>query len=125
MEPFNIETFVEEPTLRVVKSLKKAELVSVAQHYKLEVGSTMKKSQIKQLVIDYLVEEEIVSEEEVKPPMESGTDQNSLELRRLELQDKERERESQLKLKELEIREKELSIQLRMKELEAPPATTP
>ena len=61
MEPFNIETFVEEPTLRVVKSLKKAELVSVAQHYKLEVGSTMKKSQIKQLVIDYLVEEEICS----------------------------------------------------------------
>ena len=63
MEPFNIKTFVKEPTLTVVKLLKKAELVSVAQHYKLEVGSTMKKGLIKLLVIDYLVEEEIVSEE--------------------------------------------------------------
>jgi len=54
------------------------------------------------------------------------TDQNtgSLELRKLELQDRERERESQLKLKELEIHEKELYIQLRLKEIETP-ATSP
>ena len=94
MEPFNIETFVGEPTLGVVKSLKKAWLVAVAQHYKLDVGSTIQKRQIKQLVIEYLVEEEIVSEEKVESSMVSGTNQNSLELRRLELQDKERERES-------------------------------
>ena len=63
MEAFTIESFVEEPTLKVVKSLKKAELVVVAQHYKLEIGSTIRKSGIKQLVIDHLVEEEIVSED--------------------------------------------------------------
>ena len=58
MEPFNIETFMEEPTLKVVKSLKKVELI---QHYKLEVSSMLKKSELKKLVIEYLVEEEVVS----------------------------------------------------------------
>ena len=43
MEPFNI---VAEPTLKVVKSLKKADLIQVAQHYKLEFSSTLKKSEI-------------------------------------------------------------------------------
>ena len=45
-------------------------------------------------------------------------DNNILELKRLELQDCGRERESQLKLRELEVREKELSVQLKIKELE-------
>ena len=44
---------MEEPTLKVVKSLKKADhRVVVAQHYKLKVGSIIKKSKIKQSVID-------------------------------------------------------------------------
>ena len=111
MELFNIETFVEELTLKVVKSLRKTELIQVAQHYKLEVSSTLNKSELKKLAIEYLVEEEVVSEDDSElPPTASPSETiSSLELRRLELQDKERERESQLKLKELEIREKELS----------------
>ena len=36
------------------------------------------------------------------------------------MQDKEKERETQLKVKELELHEKELSVQLRLKELETP-----
>jgi len=127
MEPFNIKTFVEEPTLKVVKALKKAELIQVAQHYKLEASSALKKSELKRLVIEYLVEEEVVSEDdsELPPTASPGDTMSSLELRRLELQDKERERESQLKLKELEIREKELSVQLRLRELDSPPVVAP
>ena len=64
MEPFNFETFVEELTLKVIKSLKMTELIQVAQHYKLEVSSTLKKSKLKKLAIEYLVEEEVVSEDD-------------------------------------------------------------
>ena len=56
MELFSIEAFVEELTIKIVKSLKKADLLVIAKHYKLEVGNTMKKSEIKQLDIDYLME---------------------------------------------------------------------
>jgi len=97
MEPFNIDTFVEEPTLKVVKSLKKAELIQVTQHYKLEFNSTLKKSELKKLVIEFLVEEEVVSENDSELPITASQDAtlSILKLRRLELQDKERERESQ------------------------------
>jgi len=52
---------------------------------------------------------------------------NAVELKQLEVADREKERKSQLRLKELEIREKELSVQLRLRELEAssPPTVTP
>ena len=39
-------------------------------------------------------------------------------MKRLEFQEKEREREAQLKLKEIEYKEKELVAQLKIKELE-------
>ena len=39
-------------------------------------------------------------------------------MKRLEFQEKEREREAQLKLKEIEYKEKELAAQLKLKELE-------
>ena len=42
------------------------------------------------------------------PTNVNTTDENMLELRRLEIQYREKERECQLRLKELDIREKEL-----------------
>ena len=52
------------------------------------------------------------------------TDENTLELRHFEMQDREKERECQLRLKELEIRENELAMQVGLKELDAPRAST-
>ena len=49
--------------------------------------------------------------------------QQLLELKRLEFQERERERETQFKLKELELREKELTIQLKLRELESRPVS--
>ena len=74
--------------------------------------------------MDHLIDEGIIPGDEVDATSIHTTDENTLELQRLELQDREKERESQLKLKELEIREKELSIQLRLKELEIPTSST-
>jgi len=69
--------------------------------------------------MEYLVNKELVSEESIEDvPASPVVDKNALELKRLELQDHEREQESQLKLHKLELREKELSVQLKLKELE-------
>ena len=85
---------------------------------KLEATQAMKKSKIRTIIIEYLVEEEIVSEDEIP----STT--NAIELKRLELQDKEKECEAQLKMKEMELREQEFVLQLKLKELEIAAAST-
>ena len=96
MDTYNLETFVKEPTLRVVNVLKKSQLLEVANYYKLEVDNSQKKSEIKQLLIDHLIDEEIIPEDEVAQTSANVTDENTLELRRLEMQDREKERECQL-----------------------------
>ena len=116
---FSVDSFVASPKLTSIGPLRKAELLSLAQYYKLEVSQGMKKAEIRTMIVEYLIEEEIVSEDE------GLLSTNTVELKRLELQDKEREREAQLKLKEMELRERELAIQLKMKELEVAAASPP
>ncbi|XP_065920260.1 uncharacterized protein [Dysidea avara] len=115
---FSVESFVDSPKLSTLVPLKKADLSALAQHYKLEITSTMKKSDIRRLLVEHLVEEEIVSDDE-----DSLTSANVVELKKLELKDKEKERESQLKLKKMELKERDLTIQLKIKELELAAAT--
>ena len=103
---------------------KKPQLIEVVNHYKLEVNGTKKKGEIKRLLIDHLIDEETILEDEVNATSIHTTDENTLELWCLELQDREKEQESQLKLKELEIRKKELSVQLWLKESEMPTSAT-
>ena len=125
MDPFSVEEFVKEPSLRVINSLKKPQLIEVGTYYKLEVDASMKKGEVKRLLVEFLIDEEIIPEDEENSGVTPLSNENDLELRRLELQDKEKEREAQLKLKELELREKELSVQLRLKELETPASRPP
>ena len=115
MDEFDIEAFIADPTILVLDSLKKADLLAKAQHYKLPTTTTQKKGDVKKLIRQYLIDEELVPEEETETIVPSTA---MLELKRLEFQEKEKERESQLRLKELEIRDKELSVQLRLRELE-------
>jgi len=67
----------------------------VAKHYKLTIASGTKKGDIRKLIIDYLREEELISNEEVEL-LESAT-----ALRRLELEERAKEHEAELKVKEL------------------------
>ena len=69
--------------------------------------------------MNYLVEEEIFPEEDLEHVALSG--EQSLELKKLEYQ--ERDKALQLKLKELEVREKELSLEYKAKELDAKTCT--
>ena len=66
-------------------------------------------------MLDYLVEE-LIAEPEFTNELRG---EQLLELKCLELQEWEHERENQVKLKELELKEKEMAIQLKMRELES------
>ena len=117
-----MERFYAEPTLEALNLLKKKELIDAARHYSLEVTEPLSKAELKKLVLDYLVEEELIAETDVTDELRG---QQLLELKCLEFQERERKRENQFKLKELELREKELAIQLKMCELEShPPAAS-
>ena len=124
MDSFSVEDFVRDPTLRVIHSLKKSQLIDIAKHYKLEVDSSQKKGEVKQLLVSFLTDEEIIPEDEAHGDTATMSE-DVVELKRLELQDRERERENQLRIKELEIREKELTVQLRLRELETPAPAPP
>ncbi|XP_065902416.1 uncharacterized protein [Dysidea avara] len=96
MSDFNVDSFLSDPSLQVVK-----------------------KNELCRLVTQHLVDEELVSEEEIDESQSPVVDPSVVELKRLELQDREREREARVKLRELEVREKEMSLQLKLRELEA------
>ena len=114
----SMENFYKEPTLETLNSFKKKELSDIADHYGLEVPENASKVDIKKIVFDHLVEEELISEPD---PSDTMRGQHLLELKCLEYQEHDRERERQLKMKELEIKEKEIAMQLRLRELEARP----
>ena len=40
MDEFDIEAFIADPTILVLDSLKKADLLAIAQHYKLPTTTT-------------------------------------------------------------------------------------
>ena len=102
MDVFNIELFTARPTLLALDSFKKTDLLTIAQHYKLSVTTTQKKGEIKRLIWDYLTDEELVPEEETES---LGSSNTLLELKRLEFQEREKERENQVRIKEMEIGE--------------------
>jgi len=105
---FSVDEFAASPRLATLSSLKKAELMSLATYYKLDISTGARKADVRKT---NLVGEELVSEDDD----ETSTD---LELKKLEYQERERERANQLRLKELELKERELSLQLKIKELE-------
>ena len=111
------ESFVLKPSTSGLKKLKRAELVEVASYYELIVSSSMKKDDLRQVILEHLHEEELISDEESDEGQEISS--ATLELKRLEFQENERAGENALHMKELEIMEKEMAMQLKMKKLEA------
>ena len=111
---FNLEEFISSPTVEEINTLRKTDLLTIAQHYKLGATSATTKAQVKQMILQYFVDEEIFPDSTIVSA-EQGmmTEEELLELKHLEFQEKEKEREAQLRLKELE-----LSTQLKLKELE-------
>ena len=105
--------FVQSPSMEVLETFKKDMLVQIAQELQLEVKRSTRKYELKRLIVEQLVDEDVLPDsslEVYKPlPMESS---GQFEIRRLEI-------ERELKLREFEARERELEAQQRKEELEA------
>ena len=109
--------FVQSPSVEVLETFKKDMLMQIAQELQLEVKRSTRKHELKRLIVEQLVDEDVLPDicfEVYKPlPMEPS---GQYEIRRLEI-------ERELRLKELETqaqqRKEELQAQQRKEELEA------
>ena len=105
--------FVQSPSMEVLETFKKDMLMQIAQELQLEVKRSTRKHELKRLIVEQLVDEDVLPDsclEVYNPlPMEPS---GQYEIRRLEI-------ERELKLREFEARERELEAQQRKEELEA------
>ena len=109
--------FVQSPSMEVLETFKKDMLMQIAQELQLEVKRSTRKHELKRLIVEQLVDEDVLPDsclEVYKPlPMEPS---GQYEIRRLEI-------ERELRLKELKTqaqqRKEELEAQQRKEELEA------
>ena len=99
---------LQSPSMEVLETFKKDMLMQIAQELQLEVKRSTRKHELKRLIVEQLVDEDVLPDsclEVYKPlPMESS---GQYEIRRLEI-------ERELRLKELETQ-----AQQRNEELEA------
>ena len=117
---FDLDKFTAEPSVELLNLGKKTDLLNLAKHYKLsEIKSSMRKHEIKKILVQNFVDEEIFNEKALSliVDVQSVSSSKELELkfqiRQLEIQEREKEREW-----EREEREKEREFQLRMREIE-------
>ena len=96
---FEVGKVTSAPSLEELNTLKKAELLKLVNHYELTVSSSMPKSQIKKIVVAYLVDEEIIPSSEDTEEIVRGeralTGEEILQLRRLELEKHKKERKTE------------------------------
>ncbi|KAJ8375793.1 hypothetical protein SKAU_G00063730 [Synaphobranchus kaupii] len=107
---FDLERFVDDPTLEQRDSCQKADLVLIAEYFKIDVFHSETKRQIKTKATEGLLERQILFE---------GADPGESTLIKTESPDTTTQtRQFQLEMRRLELREKELEANVRLKELE-------
>ena len=117
---FDFDKFTAEPSVALLNLGKKTDLLNLAKRYKLsEIKSSMRKHVIKNILVQYFVDEEIFNENalslivDVQSVSSSKELELKLQIRQLEIQEREKEREWERK-----EGEKEREFQLRMREIE-------
>ena len=119
---FSVETFATSSSVETLNSLKKNELLQLLEHYSLTAFTSMGKSQIKQIVLTHLLEEIIPLSEvtdEITREKSSMTGEELLQLKCLEMEERDEKRKAKYRMKELELREKEFTFKVKLEELEA------
>ena len=107
--------FVQSPSMEVLETFKKDMLMQIAQELQLEVKRSRRKHELKRLIVEQLVDEDVLPDSCLEVykhlPMDPS---GQYEIRRLEI-------ERELRLKELEAqqRKEELEAQQWKEELEA------
>ena len=139
---FKLENFVAAPSMELLNLAKKTDLLNIADHYALtSVKPSMLKHEIKNILIKFLVDEEILDPSALSSVLITQTDlqlreleiQRQIQLEKIKLEQEERIRVEQLEREErmqkeklamekqkleMEEKEKERQYNLRMKEIE-------
>jgi hypothetical protein len=138
-----LQEFLKNPSWEEFDKLRKPVLVELAQHYHLKFSSKMRKQEIKNLLIDALVEEEIFDQSllqhkivlEIPRTFDSNFEikklEMEMEMKKLEIEERKREKEFEFeerkrekefeereREREFEDREKERQAQVRLREIE-------
>ncbi|PIK62099.1 hypothetical protein BSL78_00982 [Apostichopus japonicus] len=115
---FEVKEFLKSPSFEAIDSLKKSELKLLSEHFGIPVKGSMLKLQIRDLILEHMVDEEMLEEsclqQTKKDDDETISHQNEYLIKKLELEHREKEREWEFKFRELEL-QKEISL----KQLEA------
>ena len=95
---FDQKTFLAEPSQEKFNLAKKSDLLNLASHYQLpEVKSSMRKQEVKNILTQYLINEEIFDESALYLIVESHSDSKlrelEIKLKLEEMQDRKLERE--------------------------------
>ncbi|KAJ8023569.1 hypothetical protein HOLleu_36042 [Holothuria leucospilota] len=118
---FSRNKFVASPSVEVLDSFKKSEIVLVAKHYGIKFQPLMRKDEIKRYVLEYLVDESILPSTVLETAITVPTD-NTFELKRLEmemnketrLKEMEREREKEKEEREMQMQKEKEEREMQM-----------
>ena len=100
--------FIESPNLDQLETFKKVELLQIAGALEIEVKTTMRKHELKQLIVEYLVDDDKLPEDSLSryPSLMDPT--TALEIKRLE---------TEVRMKEIESKEKEIEMHMMQGEI--------
>ena len=126
---FKLENFVAAPSMELLNLAKKTDLLNIADHYALtSVKPSMLKHGIKNILIKFLVDEEILDPSALSSILITQTDlqfrelevQRQIQLEKLRLEQEERklEREERIRVEQLEREERMQKERLEMEERE-------
>ena len=97
---FDLDKFTAEPSVGLLNLGRKTDFLNLAKHYKLsEIKSSMRKHEIKNVLVQYFVDEEIFNENALSliVDVQSVSSSKELELkfqiRQLQIQEREKEKE--------------------------------
>ena len=109
---FNSEDFINGITWERFDELTTPKLIKLGQHLDLELDQSMRKQEIKNFVIDALVEENIFEESymDKKVEIQPDVDSDAVKLKQLEIQ-----KELDLMKLQLEMKAKEFELEERLK----------
>ena len=106
---FNPSKFVEEATWESFDALTKPKLVDLAKYCEIqEVKASMRKQQIKNLLIDYFVDDEIFEEKylDKKKEIHSSDDETLLKIKQLDLEILKLESEAKIESQKIQAEER-------------------
>ena len=115
---FKLENFVAAPSMELLNLARKTDLLNIADHYGLtSVKPTTLKHEIKNILIKFLVDEEILDPSTLSSILVTQTDLQVRELevqRQIQLEKLRLEQEERIRVEQLEREERKLEREERM-----------